>query len=107
MDKINMREWVASLEEMADNKLKKWKKEYKIENGEAVQLCWQFEQTRIILDIFWEDDKETIHFQYNNPRSSNRYVWHGLDDKTFNKIQDKIGNLAQITMHPPIDPDFP
>ncbi len=106
MDKFDMREWIASLEEMADNKLKKWRKESKIENGEAIQLRWQFEQSHIILDVFWEDKKETVHFQYHSPRASHRFEWPGLTDVTFNKVQDKIGNLAMITMHPPLDPEL-
>lgn len=107
MEKHDMREWVASLEEMIDNKLKKWRKENKIENGEAVHLRWQWEQTHMQIDVFWEDSKETLTLEYMSPRSSHSYMWHGLDDKTFNRVQDRIGNLAQNAMHPPIDPDFP
>lgn len=103
MDKIGMREWVALLEEVTDKKLKKWKKETKIENGEAVQVEWQFEQTHIILDIFWEDAKEAVHVHYIAPRASHRFTWHGLSDETFNKVMDRIGNLAQMTMHPAIE----
>lgn len=105
MDKVNMREWVASLEGIIDNKLRKWKKESKIENGEAVQVRWQYEQTHIIIDIFWEDDKEAVHLHYIAPRASHRFTWHGLSDKTFNRVMDRVGNLAQVTMYPPIEPD--
>lgn len=104
MHKVDMREWVASLEEVIDNKLKKWRKIPKVENGEAVQLAWQWEQTRISIDIFWEDKKETVNFSYTSPRTDHFHRWHGLDDKSFNQIMDRIGNLAQITMHPVIDP---
>lgn len=104
MDKLAMREWVSSLEEVIDNKLRKWRKEPKIENGEAVQLAWQYEQTHIQLDVFWEDKKETVNMQYLSPRIDHSYQWHGLDDRTFNKVMDRVGNLAQVTMHPPIDP---
>lgn len=103
MDKISMRDWVASLEEVIDNKLKKWRKENKIENGESVQLRWQFEQTHIHLDIFWEDKKESVNFKYMSPRIDHSYQWDGLTDKTFNRIMDRVGNLAQVTMYPPID----
>ncbi len=101
-----MRDWIASLEEACDAKLKKWKKEGKIENGEAIQMRWQFEQSHIILDIFWEDRKETIHFQYISPRASHRFEWHGLNERSFNKVMDRVGNLAQVTMYPPVDPEL-
>ena len=42
-----MREWVATLEGVLDHKLKKWMKESRIENGECVQVEWQFEQTSL------------------------------------------------------------
>lgn len=104
MEKIAMREWVSSLEEIIDNKLRKWRKENPIENGEAVHLRWQFEQTHVHLDIFWQDKKETVSMKYLSPRASHEYLWHGLDDRTFNKVMDRVGNLAQVTMYPPIDP---
>lgn len=104
MDKIGMREWVASLEEVIDHKLQKWRKIPKVENGESVQLAWQWDQTRVTLNIFWEDQKETVNLQYTSPRVGHTYHWHGLADKTFNRVMDRVGNLAQITMHPPIDP---
>ena len=99
-----MREWVAALEEVIDNKLKQWKKESRIENGECVQVEWQFEQTHIIIDIFWHDHEETVHLQYFGPRAKHAFTWHGLNDKTFNRVMDRVGNLAQITMHPPMEP---
>ncbi len=100
MEKHEMREWVASLEEVIDNKLKLWKKESRIENGECVQVEWQFEQTHVIMDIFWDDHKEFINLMYLAPRAKHSYMWHGLTDKTFNKVMDRIGNLAQMTMYP-------
>ncbi len=103
MDKITMREWVGSLEGFIDKKLQKWRKENKIENGEAVQLRWQWEQTHFQLDIFWEDKKESVTLQFLSPRVSHTYQWHSLDDKTFNKILDRVGNLAQSAMYPPIE----
>lgn len=100
-----MREWVSSLEEIVDNKLRKWRKSHTIENGEVVQLRWQFEQSHIQIDVFWPDKKEGIILQYLSPRTNHSYYWHGLDDRTFNKVMDRVGNLAQVTMHPPIEPD--
>jgi len=105
MNKIDMREWVASLEVMLDNKLKKWHKFAKWENGENVQLRWQYEQTHIQLDVFWENGVETVRLKYLSPRGDHDFMWHGLTDKTFNRIQDRVGNLAMTTLHPPIDPE--
>lgn len=106
MDKFAMREWVASLEQVIDNKLNRWKKESRIENGEVVQVEWQFEQTHAIIDIFWKDKVETVQLTFFGPRTKHYYIWHGLDDKTFNRVMDRVGNLAQITMHPPIEPNY-
>lgn len=103
MNKIEMRDWVSSLEEIIDNKLKKWKKESKIENGRVVQVEWQFELTHIIIDIFWFDNEELIRLKYFSPTYDHHYTWHGLSNQTFNKIQDRIGNLAQMTMYPTLD----
>lgn len=104
MGKIAMREWVSALEGIIDNKLRKWRKENPIENGEAVHLRWQFEQTHMQLDIFWQDKKESVTLKYLSPRITHEYLWHGLDDRTFNKVMDRVGNLAQVTMYPVIDP---
>ncbi len=103
MNKIDMREWVSAVEGLLDHKLTKWKKETHIENGEAVQMRWQYEQTHIELDVFWEDAKEMVILKYSSPRISHEYRWQGLDDKTISHILDRVGNLAQVTMHPPID----
>ncbi len=104
MEKFAMREWVCALEGVLDNKLRKWLKSSRIENGEVVQLKYQFEQTHIILDIFWHDEEETASLVYSGPRAKHQFVWHGLTDRTFNKVMDRVGNLAQLTMTPPIDP---
>jgi len=104
MDKIDMRDWIASLEEIIDNKLKKWRKSPKVENGEAVQFAWQWEQTRISMNVFWEDHKETVNLSYTSPRADHFFRWHGLTDGTFNNIMDRVGNLAQVTMYPTIIP---
>lgn len=106
MEKYDMREWVSALEAVVDNKLKKWKKENKVENGESVQLRWQFEQTHMHLDIFWEDHKESVIFHYLSPRIDHSYRWHGLDETTLNRVMDRVGNLAQVTLCPPIEPKY-
>ena len=103
MDKADMREWICSLETVIDNKLKKWRKGLKVENGEAVQLHWQWEQTHLQINIFWEHSKETVKLKYASPRGDFGFFWHGLNDKTFNKVMDRVGNLAQVTMYPPQD----
>lgn len=106
MNKIEMRDWVAALEQVIDNKLKLWKKESRIENGRVVQVEWQFEQTHIIIDIFWFDKEELIRLKYFSPIDDHHFTWHGMTDRTFNRVQDRIGNLAQITMYPPVDAPF-
>lgn len=101
-----MREWVSQLEVVIDKKLKLWRKVNLIQNGEAVQLSWQFEQAHIHLNIFWEDAKEIVKLQYLTPRADHAFQWHGLNERTIDMIHDRIGNLAQITMHPPVRPDY-
>ncbi len=105
MDKAGMRDWVAGLEGMIDNKLKKWNKLNKIENGESIKIRWQFLQTDIVLKIFWEEEKELVILDYDGPRIDHHFKWHGLNNKTFNNVQDRIGNLAMSALHPPIDPE--
>lgn len=100
MDKFKFKEWSDSLEVSLDRKLLKWVKGPKIENGEAVHFGWQFEQTHIFLDIFWQDHQESVHFTYVNPRTTQRYEWNKLDDNVIDRIMDRVGNLAQVTMHP-------
>ena len=99
MEKIEMREWVASLEGVVDNKLCKWKKHDKLENGEAVKLEWQFELTHMFLYIFWQDNKEMVKFRYVSPRIEHAHDWPGLDDRTFNNVMDRAGNYAQMAMY--------
>src|SRR5262245_46323668 len=101
MEKSTMREWILSPEEMIDAKLRKWDKQKKWENGEAVHLLWQWEQTLIKLDIFWQDKKEAVRLKFLSPREDHDFMWDGLSEKTFNKIADRIGNLAMRIMHPP------
>lgn len=104
MNKIAMREWVASLEEVMDNKLRNWKKVNVVQDDKSVNLQWQFEQTMMILNISWTDGNENVSFHCIGPIACHQYVFSGLDNKTFNKICDRVGNLAQVIMHPPIDP---
>lgn len=99
MDKIAMRGWVASLEEVIDNKLSKWVKHPKMENGEVVLLFWQFELTLMFLYIFWQDQKETVKFKYVSSRINHEHDWAGLDNSTFNNVMDRMGNYAQIAMY--------
>ena len=73
MNKTDMREWISSLEEIIDNKLTKWRKIPKVENGEAVQFAWQWDQTRIAMIVFWEDHKEIVLLLYTSPRTDHSY----------------------------------
>jgi hypothetical protein len=108
MEKTLMRDWIAALEVMVNNKLTRWDRQRKWENGEVVHLMWQWEQTIMKLDIFWQDEKEIIRLKYFSPHEDHDYMWNGLNNSTFNKVQDRIGNLAMRTVHPPIDPtDIP
>jgi hypothetical protein len=104
MDKRSMREWITALEVIIDNKLKKWKKYDRWENGENVQLRWQWEQTHLELDVFWEDGQEMVRLRLITPRGTQDFIWNGLVNKTFNAIQDRIGNLSMAVMFPIIDP---
>lgn len=104
MDKTGMRDWIMSLEGMVDQKLIRWDKQRKWENGEVTHLMWQWEATLIKLDIFWEDKKEAIRLKYISPREDHDFMYDGLNDKTFNKVQDRVGNLSMSAMHPPINP---
>lgn len=100
MEKFSFKEWATVLGAAIDKKLAKWLKGPRIENGEAFHFGWQFEQTHMFLDIFWEDGKEAVHFTYVGPRATQRFEWHKLDKNVINRIMDKVGNLAQVTMHP-------
>lgn len=106
MDKISMREWVATLEGTIDTRLNKlWKKESRIENGEAVQIEWQFEQTHIMIDIFWIDDAESVILKYLSPRTSHQFMWNGLNNRTVDRIMDRVAHLVMRTMYPPLEPE--
>jgi hypothetical protein len=99
MDKLEMRNWVASLEGVIDNKLMpKWVKHNKIEEKDNVQLRWQFLQAHFQLDVFWRGDNEVVELQYLSPHTSHSYKWFKLNDDTFNEVQDRIGNIGQRAM---------
>jgi hypothetical protein len=100
MDKQTMREYVAELETRIDRSLSKWKKESKIENGEAIQVEWQFEQAHIILELFYLDGHEAVHLECRAPRVQSHYQWSGLTKTTMNKVMDRAGNFAQVIQHP-------
>ena len=100
-----MREWVTLLEEAIDNKLRKWRKSNTVENPGAVNFQWQFEQTLMVLAIVWINNHETVTFHCIGPSACHRYIYYGLNRKTFNRVCDRVGNLAQLVMHPPVDPD--
>ena len=107
MTKVEMREWVATLEEMIDNKLQKWKKNNVVQDGHDVNLQWQFEQTLMMINILWTDRTEAVVLHCIGPSVCHRYFFDGLTDRTFNKVCDRVGNLSQIIMYPPRDPTDP
>jgi len=98
MDKLSMRVYLSDLETRIDTMLKKWKKESRIENGEAVQVEWQFEQAHVIIDVFWEDLGERIILHCFSPRFSMKQDWAGLNAQTAVKVMDRVGNFVQIAM---------
>lgn len=99
MDKLSMREYLATLETRIEDGLK-WKRESRIENGSVVQLEWQFEQSHIIMDVFWHDGKERINVYCFNPHLPIRKgSWKGLNDETSRMVMNISFNFAQIVMH--------
>lgn len=104
MQKGEARAWIISLEEMVGKKLKKWDKQRKWENGEVIHIMWQWEHTIIKMDIFWEDKKETIKLLCVGPRENHEYIYHSLTTKSLRQLEDRIGNLAMLIFHPPIEP---
>ncbi len=103
MTKLEMREYLAELETLLDRMLKKWKKESRIENGKAVQVAWQFEQSHIIMDVFWRDNEEKINLFCLNPhRPIREGRWAGLTKETGKKVIDMVGNFAQIVLSEPM-----
>lgn len=107
MDKYGMRQWTADLEGIIDNKLKKWQKIPMMQNGKAVQLTWHFGQSWIMLNIFWEDGEERVDLAFLSPPMDYDYSFPRLTDLTFNRVSERIGNLAMLALHPPIEPPPP
>ncbi len=105
MTKIEMRDWVSSLEGMVDKNLQKWDKHKKWENGENVQLLYQWEQTLIKIDIFWDDKKEMVRLRYIGPRPNHDLWFSGLNNKTFREVQHYTAHWTMALFHPPIDPE--
>jgi hypothetical protein len=103
MNEYDGKEFADKIEYAIDNKLKKWKKYNSIVDKKSTQMEWQFEQTRFALHIFPNDEEEMVILQFFNPIHCARWTWSGLNDKTINKIIDRMGNLAQTTMYPPRD----
>lgn len=96
MEKLAMREKIAELETRADTSLWKWKKSSRIENGEVVQIAWQFEQAHVILDMFWHDDDEHVNLECRTPRMHSMHEWKGFSESVYDNVMDRIGNFAQV-----------
>ncbi len=94
-----MRDFISELESCVDKSLKLWKKLSHIENGEVVNIVWQFEQSLIIIDVFWKDGDEGVNLQILHPRHRHHYEWSGLSADTIYKVIDRIGNVAQLIMY--------
>jgi hypothetical protein len=93
-----MREYLAELETVVDRMLKRWKKETRIENGKAVHLEWQFEQSHIIINVFWQENEHIYVICLNPHMTPRQRDWMGLTKKTEKQVMDLIGNFAQIVM---------
>ena len=94
-----MREYIASLETRVDTALKKWKKASRIENGEVVQIEWQFEQALVIIDVFWHDGDEHVLLECRTPRVHSTHEWKGLTDMTVSNVVDRINNFSAVAQN--------
>lgn len=104
MDKIAMRDWIASLEEDITLALFRWKKLIHNENGDTVRLVWQFENYLMIVDIDWHDQEERVKAQLNGSHRNYFTEWAGLNPKTSRYSQERIRTWATGIITPPIDP---
>ena len=96
MDKYDARIYMADFESRIEEALKKWKHITKIENGGSTQFEWQFEDARIIVDVFWGMNKDRIKLTCYSPTIDWKHEWDGLTKETTTKAMDRIGNFAQI-----------
>lgn len=60
MEKYAARDYVSEIEERLAITLRRWKALPKILNGRIIQLNYQFEQSHIIVNIWWQDGHEII-----------------------------------------------
>lgn len=60
MEKLAARDYVIELEERLAKTLRRWKQLPKILNGRIIQLNYQFEQSHIIVNVWWHDDAESV-----------------------------------------------
>jgi len=95
VEKLEMRIYVSELETRVDRALHKWKKASKIENGEVVQIIWQFEQAHVTLDVFWHDGAEHVELETKWPKMRAEFEWTGLTVDTADRVMDRVGNFAQ------------
>jgi hypothetical protein len=99
MTRLEMKEYTCELEACIDRSLKLWKKLTYVENGEVVQYSWQFEQTLMIVNVFWLDGDEGVNLHIIHPRHRHHYEWSGLTDSTIDRVLDRVGNTAQTIMY--------
>lgn len=108
MNKVDIKDWVASLEAMIDKKLAKWDKHRRWENGgDPIHFMWQWEHVIIKLDVFVMECQQGIRLRYIGPCIYEDQVLHGLTKKTFRQAEHYAAHWDILTMHPPIDPEFP
>lgn len=95
MDKYDARVYLGDLEDRVDKVLRKWKKFNRIEDQDVIQLEWQFEMSRVILDAFWGKN-ERLKLECHCSRLDWKHEWDGFTAQTANYVMDRIGNFAQI-----------
>jgi hypothetical protein len=99
MEKRNAQEYVLEFEKCVDDALSKWKKTTHMENGEVFTLIWEFENSQVIVDVFWADTDERMHVGCRGPRTDQGDTYSGLDKVTTGRALDKIRNFAAWVQH--------
>lgn len=95
MEKYDARVYVGELEDRIDRMLKKWKKFTRIEAKGLIQLEWQFDMARIIIDVFW-GKHDRIKLECHCMTTDLKHEYEDLTADTAQKVMDRVGYFAQI-----------